>query len=101
MGIGALLFASFTSLFSVVNPITAMPVFMALTKEDTKVERKLTARKAAIYMFFVLITFFFAGTCILCLCLGRCLSFACRAPPFSPHAVSGRKSERRVCPVDS
>ena len=65
MGIGALLFASFTSLFSVVNPITAMPVFMALTKEDTKLERKLTARKAAIYMFFVLITFLFVGTYIL------------------------------------
>ena len=27
MGMGALLVASFTSLFSVVNPITAMPVF--------------------------------------------------------------------------
>ena len=62
MGIGALLFASFTSLFSVVNPITAMPVFMALTKEDTVDERKLTARKATIYMFFVLITFLFAGS---------------------------------------
>lgn len=65
MGIGALLFASFTSLFSVVNPITAMPVFMALTKEDTEEERKLTARKATVYMFFVLITFLFAGTYIL------------------------------------
>ena len=65
MGIVALLFASFTSLFSVVNPITAMPVFMALTKEDTEEERKLTARKATVYMFFVLITFLFAGTYIL------------------------------------
>ena len=44
MGIGALLFASFTSLL-VVNPITAMPVFMALTKEDTVEERKITVVK--------------------------------------------------------
>jgi uncharacterized BrkB/YihY/UPF0761 family membrane protein len=65
MGIGALLFAIFTSLFSVVNPITAMPVLIALTKEDTEEERKLTARKATVYMFFVLITFLFAGTYIL------------------------------------
>jgi hypothetical protein len=51
MGILALLFASFTSLFSVVNPITAMPVFMALTKEDTEDERKLTARKPPVICF--------------------------------------------------
>jgi len=50
MGIGALLFASFTSLFSVVNPITAMPVFMALTKEDTEEERKLTALSAFVIL---------------------------------------------------
>ena len=30
---------------------TAMPVFMALTKEDTVEERKITARKATIYVF--------------------------------------------------
>ena len=82
MGIGALLFASFTSLFSVVNPITAMPVFMALTKEDTKEERKLTARKATIYMFFVLITFLFAGSYILQFLELACLVFE------SPAALS-------------
>ncbi len=65
MGIGALLLASFTSLFSVVNPITAMPVFMALTKEDSEQDRQATARKATTYMFFVLITFLLAGTFIL------------------------------------
>ena len=81
MGIGALLFASFTSLFSVVNPITAMPVFMALTKEDTE-ERKITARKATIYMFFVLITFLFAGSYILHFLELACLVFE------SPAALS-------------
>lgn len=65
MGVGALLLASFTSLFSVVNPITAMPVFMSLTEGDTDEEKAVTARKASVYMFFVLITFLLAGTYIL------------------------------------
>ena len=65
MGAGALLLASFTSLFSVVNPITAMPVFMSLTEGDSDHEKARTARKASTYMFFVLITFLLAGTYIL------------------------------------
>lgn len=65
MGVGALLLASFTSLFSVVNPLTAMPVFLSLTEDQTLDEKVATARKASIYMFFVLITFLLAGTYIL------------------------------------
>ncbi|MFV1883974.1 MAG: MarC family NAAT transporter [Balneola sp.] len=65
MGAGALLFASFSSLFSVVNPITAMPVFMSLTEDESDKEKARTARKASVYMFFVLIIFLLAGTYIL------------------------------------
>lgn len=65
MGTGALLVASFTSLFSVVNPFTAMPVFLSLMDGHTESEMKTTAKKSAIYMFFVLVTFLFAGTYIL------------------------------------
>ena len=65
MGTGALLLASFTSLFSVVNPITAMPVFMSLTESDSDAEKAQTARKASVYMFFVLITFLLVGSYIL------------------------------------
>lgn len=65
MGAGALLVASFTSLFSVVNPITAMPVFLALTDDNTEEEKAKTARKASMYMFCVLITFLLIGTYIL------------------------------------
>lgn len=65
MGTGALLLASFSSLFSVVNPITAMPVFMSLTEGDSDKEKARTARKASIYMFCVLIIFLLAGTYIL------------------------------------
>lgn len=65
MGTGALLLASFSSLFSVVNPITAMPVFMSLTEDESDKEKARTARKASMYMFCVLIIFLLAGTYIL------------------------------------
>lgn len=65
MGVGALLLASFTSLFSVVNPLTAMPVFLSLTEDQTLEEKMVTARKATMYMFTVLIVFLLAGTYIL------------------------------------
>lgn len=65
LGTGGLLVASFTSLFSVVNPITAMPVFMSLTEGDSDEEKAKTARKASIYMFCVLMIFLVAGTYIL------------------------------------
>lgn len=65
MGIGALLITSFTSLFSVVNPLAAMPVFLSLVENDSVQDQIKTARKAAIYMFLVLGTFLFLGTYIL------------------------------------
>lgn len=65
MGAGALLVASFTSLFSVVNPLTAMPIFLSLTEGNTEKETARTARKATTYMFFVLIIFLLIGTYIL------------------------------------
>ncbi len=65
MGTGALLIASFTSLFSVVNPLTAMPIFMTLTEHETDNEKARTARRASTFMFFVLIIFLLAGTYIL------------------------------------
>lgn len=65
MGMGALLIASFTSLFSVVNPLAAMPVFLSLVEDDSIQDQIRTARKSAIYMFLVLATFLFLGTFIL------------------------------------
>lgn len=60
-----LLLASFSSLFSVVNPLAAMPVFLSLTAKESTAERNAIARKSTIYMFFVLLTFFLIGTYIL------------------------------------
>lgn len=65
IGVGALLFASFTSLFSVVNPLAAMPLFLSLTDRFSDAERNQTAKKATLYMFGVLITFLLIGTFIL------------------------------------
>jgi len=65
LGIGGLLFASFTSLFSVVNPFAAMPVFLSLTDRFSNQERIQTAKRASFYMFGVLITFLLIGTYIL------------------------------------
>jgi multiple antibiotic resistance protein len=60
-----LVLATFTALFSVVNPFGAMPVFLALTEGYSKEAKKEQALKACIYMFCVLVVFFFAGTFIL------------------------------------
>jgi multiple antibiotic resistance protein len=65
IGAGTLMFASFTSLFSVVNPFAAMPLFLSLTDRFSEAERVQTAKKASFYMFGVLLTFLLIGTYIL------------------------------------
>lgn len=65
IGIAGLLFASFTSLFSVVNPLAAMPLFLSLTDRFSEKERIQTAKRASLYMLGVLITFLLIGTYIL------------------------------------
>ena len=57
--------AVLASLFSVVNPIGAIPVFLALTPNDTVQERRSTAMRTAIYFALLLTAFFLAGTMIL------------------------------------
>jgi multiple antibiotic resistance protein len=65
LGIGGLLFASFTSLFSVANPLAAMPLFLSLTDRFSERERIQTANRATLYMLAVLLTFLLIGTFIL------------------------------------
>ena len=45
-----LFFATFSALFSVVNPLGAMPVYLALTQNDSPGWRRVQLRKAAIYL---------------------------------------------------
>ena len=53
------------SLFSVVNPLGAIPVFLALTPGDTPAERRATAMRTSVYFALLLTAFFLAGTVIL------------------------------------
>lgn len=60
-----ILLATFTTLFSVVNPFGAMPVFLTLTETESAGERAGTALRACIYMVGVLAVSFFAGQYVL------------------------------------
>lgn len=55
----------FAALFSVVNPLGAMPLFLTLTTGETATSRRQTARKASIYMVIILLVAFFVGNYIL------------------------------------
>jgi multiple antibiotic resistance protein len=57
--------ASFVSIISIANPFSGMPVFTSLTVHNSKEERIALARKAAIYMFCILLVFLVAGTYII------------------------------------
>lgn len=57
--------ATFTALFSVVNPFGATPLFLSLTQDMSPKLRTEQALKSSIYMVAILVVFFFAGTLIL------------------------------------
>lgn len=57
--------AVFASLISVVNPLGAVPLFLALSKDYTPRERSITARQTSIYFTLILLAFFLAGSLIL------------------------------------
>ena len=60
-----ILFITFSTLFSVVNPFGAMPVFLTLTADDRPAARARTALRACIVVFFILTISFFGGHYIL------------------------------------
>lgn len=60
-----LVLATFTALFTVVNPFGAMPVFITLTQDDTASNRNQQALRACIYMALILSVFFLAGQYVL------------------------------------
>ncbi|MFY0673584.1 MAG: NAAT family transporter [Bacteroidia bacterium] len=62
---GMYLLGALATLFSVVNPISTMPVFLALTVNSDKEHRDLMARKSAVLMILILIGFLLAGSFIL------------------------------------
>jgi multiple antibiotic resistance protein len=60
-----ILLATFTTIFSVVNPFGAMPVFLTLTNDDTGTERLRTAFRACLYMMAILSVAYLGGQYIL------------------------------------
>lgn len=55
----------FAALFSVINPLGTVPIFVGLTKEDSKAERSKTSILTAINIFIILLISFFTGRYIL------------------------------------
>jgi multiple antibiotic resistance protein len=51
----------FTSFFTLINPLSTMPIFMTMTAELDSKHRNYTARKASIISFFTIIAFAFSG----------------------------------------
>ncbi|GGK57285.1 MarC family protein [Rufibacter glacialis] len=60
-----ILLATFSALFSVVNPFGAMPVFLTLTHDDSATRRNQQALRACMYMVLILTVFFLAGQAVL------------------------------------
>lgn len=58
-------FTTLAALFSVVNPLGAMPVFLALTANDPPEWRNAQLKKATIYLAGILVVFFLVGNYIL------------------------------------
>ncbi|ASS49612.1 MAG: antibiotic resistance protein MarC [Candidatus Fluviicola riflensis] len=55
----------FAALFSVINPLGTVPVFVGLTKDDSKHHRDTTSMWTAVNVFVILIISFFAGKYVL------------------------------------
>jgi len=55
----------FAALFSVVNPLGTMPIFIGITENNTRLERNKTALKSSFYMFLILGVSYFAGKYII------------------------------------
>lgn len=61
----SLLFGYFIAIFAIVNPVTAMPIFLVLTEKDTVERRNRQALKAAFFMSAILMSFLYGGTYII------------------------------------
>lgn len=59
------MFGYFIAIFAIMNPVTAMPVFLVLTENNTDEHRKNMAFKASIYIVLILFSFLYGGTYII------------------------------------
>src|SRR2546428_6367228 len=76
---------SLSAIFFVVDPMGAIPVFLAMTRNDPPQKRRDMALRASITAFFVLTTFAVAGTLCFSGCWGthRAVQGGRRGPPLS------------------
>ncbi len=58
-------FSTLASVFTMTNPLGAVPMYLSLTDDYSAKERSQTALRTAVYTFAILVVFFFAGTFIL------------------------------------
>lgn len=56
---------TFAALFSVINPLGTVPIFVGLTREDSKKERHKTSLLTALNTFVILVISYFTGRYIL------------------------------------
>jgi multiple antibiotic resistance protein len=60
-----ILISAYISLFSLINPLGAMPVFVSITQGYSDAQIKSTVKKTAIYILFICLISFYAGILIL------------------------------------
>lgn len=60
--LGRFALVTFTSVLFIVDPIAAIPTYLVITQEETRIERRRTARRACIAMTILLILFAATGT---------------------------------------
>ena len=65
MSVANFIFITFTALFSVVNPLGAIPYFLSITHSMPEAVRNRISRKAAINVACILIAFLLLGTYIM------------------------------------
>ena len=56
---------TFTALFSVTNPLGSVPIFLALTQDDSRLSKNRTALWTSVNVFIILVVSFFIGKYIL------------------------------------
>jgi MarC family membrane protein len=61
----AIVLSLFGSLFSVVNPLGAMPVFLAMTQDATPIEKRKIVLKTGLYLIIILLVSYFGGNIVM------------------------------------
>lgn len=61
----AIILSLFGSLFSVVNPLGAMPVFLAMTQEATPREKRVIVFKTGLFLIIILLVSYFGGNAVM------------------------------------